>query len=64
MLKFKESQIEDEIMCCPYCGDPQRDKMGCCGETHFENHYIIDGDYYRESEVEIEEDENETATNS
>lgn len=20
---------------CPYCGEPKRDKISCCGEVHF-----------------------------
>ena len=26
----------EDYLGCPYCGEPKNEKIGCCGEAHFE----------------------------
>ncbi len=52
------SEIEDELLVCPYCmGQVGMDDRGCCGESscHFETAYEIGGELYLDSEVTITE---------
>jgi len=57
MLTVNESEIEDEVLVCPYCmGEVSSDVLGCCGEssTHFEIAYILtNGEIYLDSEIVI-----------
>jgi hypothetical protein len=56
MIQLKESQIEAEILMCPYCGsEVSQDDTGCCGESsgHFETGYVTQDETYLASEVEI-----------
>lgn len=57
-MKFRESQIERTITVCPYCMNEwsdRKDIFGCCGEINSEEAFVIDGEAYLDSEVEIEE---------
>lgn len=58
--KLLLSQIETEILVCPYCMDEvSQDEIGCCGESsaHFEAAYVTTQlETYLESEVEIVDD--------
>lgn len=57
MLTVNESEIEDEVLVCPYCmNGVSSDAIGHCGEssTHFEIAYILtNGEIYLESEIVI-----------
>lgn len=47
-------EIEDEILCCPYCGSHYGDRLSCCGESteHGVKHYVVDGVEYTEEELD------------
>lgn len=53
---IRESDIEDEIEVCSYCGDEKRNPVaGCCGEVHFEVVYLTtDGETYSKLTTEVE----------
>lgn len=60
LKKLKVSQIETEILVCPYCmSEVSQNKMGCCGESsaHFEMAYVAQDETFLESEVELIDDE-------
>lgn len=53
----KESDIEDYVMVCPYCGsEVSSNQRGCCGESreHFERAAIVGGELILVSELEFE----------
>lgn len=57
-MKIKQDEIQDEGLFCPYCYDEKDfDDHGCCGESfaHFELGYVINGEVFLESEIEIKE---------
>ena len=56
-VKIKASNIKDYIEVCPYCMDEYDGGYpGCCGEVHSEEAVVTkDGECYRLSEVEIDE---------
>ena len=35
---YEEDDIDDNEEVCTYCGEPRRDKIGCCGENHWTTH--------------------------
>jgi len=59
MKQLKESQIEAELLVCPYCmSEVSQDDIGCCGESscHFETGYATEDEIYLESQIEIVKD--------
>lgn len=53
MNTIEKSKIEEIITVCPYCMECANNKRVCCGEVHFETAYVVDGEYYLESEVHV-----------
>ena len=59
MKRILESEIIEELLVCPYCGDPKTcEDRGCCGESscHFERAYATKDETYLESEVVVYDD--------
>ena len=59
MKRFLKSDVDDELLLCPYCMAPvDCETRGCCGESsaHFEPGYDIKGELYLESEVVLYDD--------
>jgi len=52
-MQAYENQIEEEITVCPYCMNDYRGQLQCCGENHWAEAYIIDGECYLADEVTI-----------
>lgn len=61
MTEITEEEILDEVECCMYCGDTwnrQKHYMGCCGEIHFEEYYVLkNGDCIPKDQCKIVEKE-------
>lgn len=56
MKQVKISDIEDELLVCPYCmTEVSIDDLGCCGESsaHFETAYLIEDELYLKREIEV-----------
>ena len=54
--QIKLSQIETELLVCPYCmGEVTQDDTGCCGESsaHFDIAYVTQDETILASEVEL-----------
>lgn len=49
----KPPRVETIVTFCPYCMQPQNNKTSCCGEVYFETDYIVDGEYYLESDLKL-----------
>jgi hypothetical protein len=59
MKRILESEIIEELLVCPYCGDPKTcEDRGCCGESscHFERAFATKDEVYLESEVVVYDD--------
>ncbi len=59
MIKVTKSQIEAKLVVCPYCMNdwsPQKNIVGCCGEVECQTAYLIDGEVYLESDVEVRDE--------
>jgi hypothetical protein len=59
MIQLKESQIEAELLVCPYCmSEVSHNATGCCGESsaHFETGYATEDEIYLKSQIEIVKD--------
>lgn len=46
-----QPKVEKIVTVCPYCFEPKRGKISCCGEVHFETAYDVDGQIFLESEL-------------
>ena len=56
LIDLKESQIETELLVCPYCmNEVSHNETGCCGESscHFETAYVTQDETYLVSEVNV-----------
>lgn len=56
---IKESQIEAEILVCPYCMDEvSYNRTGCCGESsaHFDTAYVTQDETFLKHEVVVIKD--------
>lgn len=57
MREVRLTDIQDEILVCPYCmNDVSSDSFGCCGESsaHFETAYVLnDDEVLLDSEIKI-----------
>lgn len=42
MYKITDEEIVEELSVCPYCYEPERGNISCCGENHFEDGYLLD----------------------
>lgn len=43
LLKAQENRrLYDTVELCPYCCSERGSKRMCCGEVHFESHYVVD----------------------
>lgn len=59
LIEINYSEIVDEIVICPYCGDEYGEKIGCCGEamTHAEKAYVMaDGECYSSHDIYVVND--------
>lgn len=61
MIEITDDQIVDKVECCVYCGDlwnRQKHAIGCCGEVHFEDYYVLEnGEYVLKNECVLVERE-------
>jgi hypothetical protein len=50
------TEIDDEVLVCPYCMSEVRSgSRGCCGESsdHFETAFEVNGELFLKNEIEV-----------
>lgn len=55
MRQITWAQVQDEITVCPYCMNPARNRIACCGESsaHFQTAYDLGDELVLAEEVEV-----------
>lgn len=48
-----EDLIQEELIVCPFCLEPQGNKLVCCGEVRFTKAYVFRDEVYLDTEIVV-----------